>query len=569
MSKKVAQVIVEALQSAGIKHCYGIVGDTLNNFATSLSKSDIKFVHMRHEEAGAYAAQSEALLMDRLTAVAGSCGPGSLHFINGLYEANRNRAPVILIASQVVRRELGFNFIQEVNFQDVYRGCSVFCEMVLTPEQALRKTVSACQAAITKRGVAVLILPVDVADSDAVDEPPFSIHANTPVIRPADEDLDRIAAMLDEGTNITIYAGSGCVNAHDEVVELARRLKAPVAHTSRGKDQIEYDNPFNVGMTGVVGMESGYHAILNCDTLVLLGTDFAWRQFYPDHANIIQVDIDSTHVGRRHPVDIGVVGNIKDTLLALLPRIRQREDSRFLDSYVERHKKALKAQAGRAAPGFRGMIPGQYLTSVINRLANPDALFAADDGTPLVWMLRMVEANGKRRMFGSLLHGTMATSIGNAIGLQQAQPGRQVIALAGDGGFTMLLGDVLTAVQEGLPIKIAVYDNGKLGFVELEQKGEGLLPVYTDLVNPDFGKVAEAMGLWGRTITKSDDVESAVAEWLSQPGPALLNVKVEPMELVMPPHAAVENVYGMAMYSVKAVMHGKAGDIFEMIGQNI
>jgi pyruvate dehydrogenase (quinone) len=569
MSKKVAQVIVEALQSAGVRHCYGIVGDTLNMFATSLSKSDIKFVHMRHEEAGAYAAQSEALLMERLTAVAGSCGPGSLHFINGLYEANRNRAPVILIASQVVRRELGFDFIQEVNFQDVYRGCSVYCEMVLTPEQALRKTVSACQAAITKRGVAVLILPVDVADSDAVDEPPFSIHVNKPVIRPADEDLDRIAAMLDEGTNITIYAGSGCVNAHDEVVELARRLKAPVAHTSRGKDQIEYDNPFNVGMTGVVGMESGYHAILNCDTLVLLGTDFAWRQFYPDHANIIQVDIDSTHVGRRHPVDIGVVGNIKDTLQALLPRVKQRDDSAFLNSYVERHKKALKAQAGRAAPGFRGMIPGQYLTSIINRLANQDALFAADDGTPLVWMLRMVEANGKRRMFGSLLHGTMATSIGNAIGLQQAQPGRQVIALAGDGGFSMLLGDVLTAVQENLPIKIVVYDNGKLGFVELEQKGEGMLPVYTNLVNPDFGKVAEAMGLWGRTITKADDVESAVAEWLSQPGPALLNVKVEPMELVMPPHAAVENVYGMAMYSIKAVMHGKAGDIFEMIGQNI
>src|SRR5450755_3939777 len=244
MSKKVAQVIVETLQSAGVKNCYGIVGDTLNTFATSLSRSDIKFVHMRHEEAGAFAAQGEALLMDRLTAVAGSCGPGSLHFINGLYEANRNRAPVILIASQVVRRELGFNFIQEVNFEDVFRGCSVFCEMVLTPEQALRKTVSACQAAITKRGVAVLILPVDVADSDALDEPPFCIHVHTPVIRPADEDLDRISAMLDEGTNITIYAGSGCVNAHDEVVELARRLKAPVAHTSRGKDLIEYDNPF-------------------------------------------------------------------------------------------------------------------------------------------------------------------------------------------------------------------------------------------------------------------------------------------------------------------------------------
>jgi pyruvate dehydrogenase (quinone) len=549
MAKKVAQVVVETLQSAGVKHCYGIVGDTLNTFATSLSRSDIKFVHMRHEEAGAYAAQGEALLMDRLTAMAGSCGPGSLHFINGLYEANRNRAPVILIASQVVRRELGFNFIQEVNFQEVYQGCSVFCEMILTPEQALRKTVMACQAAISKRGVAVLILPVDVADSDAVSEPPFRVHVNKPVIRPTDEDLNRIAAMLADGTNITIYAGSGCVNAHDEVVELAQRLKAPVAHTSRGKDMIEYDNPNNVGMTGVVGMESGYHAILNCDTLLLLGTDFAWRQFYPDHAKIIQVDI-------------------KDTLQALLPRIAQRKDDAFLNTYLGRHKKALKAQAERATPGHGGKIPGQYLTSIINRLANKDALFTADDGTPLVWMLRMVEANGKRRMFGSLLHGTMASSLGNAIGLQKAQPGRQVIALAGDGGFSMLMGDVITTIQEKLPIKIAVYDNGKLGFVELEQKGEGLLPVYTDLVNPDFGKVAEAIGLWGRTVSKAEELEGAVAEWLGQPGPALLNVKVEPLELVMPPHTAVENVYGMAMYSIKAVIHGQAGDVVEMIGDN-
>src|ERR1700727_779587 len=343
MSKKVARVIIEALKEAGVEHCYGSVGDSLNAFASNLAPGGIKFVHMRHEEAGAFAAQGEALLLNRLTAVAGSCGPGSLHFINGLYEANRNRAPVILIASQVTRRELGFNFIQEVNFEDVYRGCSVFCEMILTPEQALRKTVMACQAAISKQGGAVLLLPVEVADADAVSEPPFRVHVNRPVIRPSDEDLDRIADMLAEGTNITIYAGSGCVNAHDEVVELAQRLKAPLAHTSRGKDQIEYDNPNNVGMTGVIGSESGYHAILNCDTLLLLGTDFAWRQFYPDHANIIQVDIDSTHVGRRHPVDLGVVGNIKDTLQALLPRIAQRKDAAFLNTYVERHKEALKA----------------------------------------------------------------------------------------------------------------------------------------------------------------------------------------------------------------------------------
>jgi pyruvate dehydrogenase (quinone) len=568
MHKKVAQVIVDTLQSAGVKNCYGIVGDTLNSFASCLARSEIKFIHMRHEEAGAFAAQGEALLMDRLTAMAGSCGPGSLHFINGLYEANRNRAPVILIASQVVRSELGFDFIQEVDFKDVFKGCSVYCEMVMTPDQALRKTVMACQAAISKRGVAVLILPVDIADSPAVEEPPFRVHVNRPVIRPSDADLDRMAEMLAAGTNVTIYAGSGCVDAHDEVVELAGRLKAPVAHTSRGKDCLEYDNPHNVGMTGVIGMESGYHCILNCDTLLLLGTDFAWRQFYPSHAKIVQVDIDSTHVGRRHPVDLGVVGNIKDTLQALLPRVAQKTDAAFHDVYVQRHQKALKAQAERSIPGHHGKIPGQYLTAVINRLAKDDALFAADDGTPVVWMTRIIEANGKRRLFGSLLHGTMASGVGTAIGLQRSQPGRQVITMAGDGGFSMLMGDVLTLVQENLPVKIVVYDNGKLGFVEFEQKAEGLLPTFTDLKNPDFGRVAEAMGLWGKTVTKADQVEAAVAEWLAQPGPALLNVKVEHMELVIPPFTAVGPAYGMAMYSLKAVLHGKGGEVFEMVTEN-
>jgi pyruvate dehydrogenase (quinone) len=467
-----------------------------------------------------------------------------------------------------VRRELGFDFIQEVDFKSVYKGCSVFCEMITTPESALRLTVAACQAALTRRGVAVLIVPVDIADSDAAEELPFSLHVNPPVVRPSEADLDEMASLLAAGTNITLYAGSGCRGAHDEVVQLAARLQAPLAHTSRGKDALEYDNPHNIGMTGVIGMESGYQAILNCDTLLLLGTDFAWQQFYPKHATIIQVDIDPTHIGRRHPVTLGVVGNIKDTLQALLPRLQQRESSAFHDNYIQRHEKALKAQAARAVPGHKGKISGQYLTSLIDRFASQDSLFVGDDGTALVWLLRMVKANGQRRMFGSLLHGTMATGVSTAIGLQKAQPGRQVIAMAGDGGFAMLMGEVLTTIQENVPIKIVVFDNGKLGFVELEQKGEGLLPVFTDLKNPDFGKVAEAMGLWGRTVTDAADLETTLQEWLSEPGPALLNVKVAPMELVMPPFIAPESAYGMALYSVKAVLHGKAGDVFEMIAEN-
>lgn len=568
MSKKVANVIIEALADAGVKHCYGIVGDTLNAFAAGLAPGGITFVHVRHEETGGFAAQGEALLLNRLTAVAGSCGPGSLHFINSMYEANRNRAPVILIASQVVRRELGFDFIQEVDFKAVYKGCSVFCEMVMTPDQARRMTAMACQAALTRRGVAVLILPVDVADSPAVEELPYRVHASPPVIRPNDADLDEMATLLNKGSNITIYAGAGCAGAHDEIVKLASLLQAPVAHTSRGKDVLEYDNPHNVGMTGVLGVESGYHAILNCDTLLLLGTNFAWSQFYPKRATIIQVDNDPMRVGQRHPVELGVVGNVKETLQALLPRISQHSDSSFLDGYVQRHEKALKAQAARATPGRHGLIYGQYLSSIINKKAAQDALFAADDGTCGVWMLRVIAANGKRKMFASLLHGTMASGLGTAIGLQTSQPGRQVICVAGDGGLSMLMGDLITVVTQKLPIKIAVYDNGKLGFVELEQKSEGLLPSYTDLQNPDFGKVAQATGLWGRTVTDAGELESAVDEWLAVSGPALLNVKVAPMELVMPPFIAPEAAYGMAMYSVRAVLHGQAGDVFEMVAEN-
>src|SRR6266436_2664385 len=323
MSKRVADLVVDTLQAAGVRSCYGIVGDTLNRIAHAIDLSEIDFVHMRHEEAGAFAAGAEALFTGRLTACAGTCGPGSLHFINGLYEANRNRAPVILIATQILRQDLGFESIQEIDYNDVFKGCSVYCEMILTPEQARRKTVAACQAALTKRGVAVLVVPVDVANATSHEEAPYAVHARRPLIRPSDADLDEIAAILNKSDAITIYAGAGCAGAHDEVVATAARLKAPLAHTSRGKDFVAHDNPYNVGMTGIIGGRAGYRAILDCDVPLLLGADFAWGQFYPNNATIIQIDADPTHIGRRHPVTIGAVGDIKTTLEALLPRLKQ------------------------------------------------------------------------------------------------------------------------------------------------------------------------------------------------------------------------------------------------------
>ena len=570
MRKRVADVLVETMCAAGVKTCYGIVGDTMNRIAHALDSSPIEWVHMRHEEAGAFAAAAEASLTGHLTACAGSCGPGSLHYINGLYEANRNRAPVLLIATQIVRQDLGFESIQEIDFRDVFKGCSVYCEMILTPEQARRKMVAACQAALTKRGVAVLVVPADIANAPSHEEAPYAVHASRPVIRPSDTDLDEIAAILNESEAITIYAGAGCEGAHDEVVATAARLKAPMAYTSRGKDFLEYDNPYNVGMTGIIGGGAGYHAVLNCRVLLLLGADFAWSQFYPDTAKIIQIDIDPTHLGRRHPVAIGAVGNIKATLEALLPRLEQHEDGAFLAAHVQRFQKETAA-AKAEMPGPDGAISGTYLTKVINKHAAEDALFAADDGTPVVWMLRHIDTGGKRRTFGSLLHGTMATGMPSALGLQKCQPGRQVISLSGDGGLAMLLGDLLTTVQENLPIKIVVYDNGKLGFVEIEQKAAGLLPMYTDLKNPNFGEVARAMGLWGHSVSKAGELEESVQTWLAQPGPALLDVKVKPMQLVTPPSPFVssEAVVGMAVYSARAILHGKAHDVWEMVVESI
>jgi pyruvate dehydrogenase (quinone) len=571
MSKRVADLLVETLQAAGVKTCYGIVGDTLNRIAHAIDHSDIDWVHMRHEEAGAFAAGAEASLTGRLTACAGTCGPGSLHFINGLYEANRNRAPVILIATQIVRQDLGFESIQEIDFNDVFKGCSVYCEMIVTPEQARRKTVAACQAALTRRGVAVLVVPADVANATSHEEPPYAVHARLPVIRPSDADLDEIAAILNRSEAITIYAGAGCAGAHDEVVATAVRLNAPMAHTSRGKDFLEYDNPYNVGMTGIIGGSAGYHAILGCDVLLLLGADFAWTQFYPDKAKIIQIDLDPTHIGRRHPVAIGAVGNIKATLEALLPRLQQHEDGTFLATHVARYQKDWKSAKAESVSGPDSAISGTYLTKIVNKYAAEDALFAADDGTAAVWMLRHIDTGGKRRTFASLLHGTMASGMPSALGLQKCQPGRQVICLAGDGGLAMLLGDLLTAVQENLPIKIIVYDNGKLGFVDIEQKAAGLVPLYTDLKNPDFGEVARAMGLWGDSVAKAGELELSVEGLLAQPGPALLHVKVNPMQLVMPPSPLIapEAVVGMAVYSARAILQGKGHDVWEMAVENI
>lgn len=568
MSKTVADVMVEALMEAGAKRCYGIVGDTLNFVTDAMRRQGMEWIHVRHEEVGGFAAGADSYMTGELTLCAGSTGPGSLHFVNGIFESHRNGAPVVLIASQIDRVQEGLNFPQSVDQRKIYEQYSVFCEYVSHPEQARRITVMAAQAALTKRGVAVIIINGDTSKQTTSDALHWTVSRPEPVVRPSDEELGALARLIGEAKKITIYGGFGCRHAHDEVVALAAKLKAPIAHTSRAKEFLEHNNPYNVSMTGIIGMKSGFEAVENCDLLLCLGTDFAWTQFYPRHAKIVQVDSDPTHLGQRTPVTLGLVGDIKHTIAALLPLLDERGDDHFLKASLEEHEKSLKTLDDETKEPSPELIHPQFVAKTLNRLAADDAFFTADGGSPFVWLLRYIRATGKRRFLTSLLHGTMANAYPQAIGIAKAYPDRQVIAMCGDGGMTMLMGDLLTLVQEKLPVKILVFHNGTLGFVEMEMKVEGLLDTYTDLQNPNFAEVAKACGFYGAQVTNADDLEGAMTEWLAQPGPALLDVKVNRMELVMPPTINAGEVVSTAVYGAKAVMNGRLDDVWTLVEHN-
>lgn len=565
--KTVAQIIVDILGEAGVKHCYGIVGDTLNQITSAIKKSDIEWVHVRHEEVGAFAAGAEAYLTDQITACAGSCGPGSLHFINGIYEAQRNRVPVILLASQLITSQKGNDFPQEVDFESVYKNCSVFCREISDATQVREITTAAIQAAINQRGVAVLVIPYNISLEKIEDKCGHKIYHPKPIIRPSDKELAEIADIINKNQKVTIFAGQGVYDAHNELITFAEKIKSPIVHTSRGKDFVEYDNPYNVGMTGMFGVKSGTMAIKECEVLILLGTDFAWPQFYPNNATIIQIDIDATHLGRRHPVNVGVVGSCKPTLAALLPLVNEKHDTKFLETCRTLYSSAMSKLNKKALPS-KSTIHPQYLTELIDKYATDDAVLCADVGSAMVWACRHFNTNGKRRTVISLKHGTMANAMPQALGVQKAFPNRQVITLSGDGGISMLLGDLLTTIQEKLPIKIIVLNNSSLNFVELEQKVEGLVNHYTDLQNPNFAKVAESMGLFSIRVDDSDLLEAAMQTFLTHSGPALLDVKTSTDELVMPPEIKVSQVMGMALYSMKASLSGKIGDVMNLLVDN-
>ena len=572
MSKRVADLLVDVLLEAGVQRVYGVSGDSLNGVTDSIrTRGQIQWVHMRHEEVAAFAAGAEAHLTGKLAVCAGSCGPGNLHLINGLYDCHRSRVPVLAIAAQIPSNEIGSGYFQETRPEHLFAQCSHYCELVSQPEQMPRVLEIAIQTAISKRGVAVVAIPGDVALRDAVErEPRLRFSEPKPTVCPSDDEINILADLLDRSKKITILGGAGCAGAHDELVELAGKLQAPIVHAMRGKEFIEYDNPYDVGMTGLLGFYSGYHSMMNCDVLLMIGTDFPYQQFFPKNATIVQIDLRGEQIGRRSKVDFGFVGDTKSTLRALLPRLRQNQYGAHLQESVEHYRKARKGLDNLATPNSnKKPIHPQYAARVLDQLAAEDAIFTCDVGTPTIWAARYLTMNGKRRIIGSFNHGSMANALPQAIGAQMSHPGRQVISMSGDGGFAMLMGDLLTLRQQELPVKVIVLDNHSLAFVELEMKAAGIVDYGTDLVNPDFTKIAEGAGLLGLRADTPDQVEPMIARAFKYNGPALVEVLVSRQELSMPPTITYEQAKGFSLFMMKAVLSGRGDEIIDLAKINL
>jgi pyruvate dehydrogenase (quinone) len=570
--KTVAELLVDVLAEAGVERIYGVPGDSLNGITDSIRvRQDISWVGVRHEETAAFAAGAEAHLTGKLAVCAGSCGPGNMHLINGLYDCQRSRVPVVAIAAQIPSREIGSGYFQETDPKHLFAQCSHYCELVSELEQMPRVLEIAMQTAISKRGVAVIAIPGDVALKHAVaDGPRLHFQEPTPAVCPSAEELNLLADLLNRSNKITILGGAGCAGAHDELIELASRLQAPIVHALRGKEFIEYDNPFDVGMTGLLGFSSGYLAIMNSEVLLMIGTDFPYQEFFPKDATIVQIDLRGEQLGRRTKLDFGFVGDTKTTLRALLPKLEQNQHQQHLKDSLEHYRKARKGLDDLATGNSNNRpIHPQYVASVLNQLAAEDAVFSCDVGTPTVWAARYLTMNGKRRLLGSFNHGSMANALPQAIGVQASHPGRQVISMSGDGGFSMLMGDVLTLKQHALPVKVIVFKNDALAFVELEMKANGFLNFATDLHGPDFAKIAEGAGLLGLRAEAPDQVEPAVAQALKHNGPALVEVLVARQELSMPPTIFYEQAKGFSLFMLRAVLNGRADELIDLAKVNL
>ncbi|NPD22606.1 ubiquinone-dependent pyruvate dehydrogenase [Corallococcus exiguus] len=576
MKKTVADQFAEVLALAGVKRIYGVVGDSLNALTDSLRRrGDIEWVPMRNEEAAAFAAGAEAHLTGQLAVCAGSCGPGNLHLINGLYDCHRSRAPVLAIAAQIPSVELGTGYFQETHPESLFKECSHYCELVSGPNQMQRTAEIAVRSAVGKGGVAVVVLPGDIAmlkAEDARAPTPESLRASSSQLMPSSAQVEQMAALLNRGGRVTLLCGAGCEGASAQVVELAKRLQAPVVSALRGKEFVEKDNPHFVGLTGLIGYASGYWAMIDCDVLLMLGTDFPYRQFYPDSADtrIIQVDVRAENIGKRTRVDLGVVGSVSATVQALLPRIETKRDTKHLERALVHYRKTREEldSLGQGTVGRKPIHPPQ-VARAFDLQAADDAIFTCDVGLPTVWAARYATMKGGRRLVGSFNHGSMASALAQAIGAQKAFPDRQVISFSGDGGFTMLMGDFIGLVQLGLPIKVVVFNNSSLGFVAMEQQVGGMLDVGTALQNPNFAALAEAVGVKGLRVEDPAQVDEAVQLALATPGPVLVDAVVSKAELVMPPRITAAMAAGFTLFGIKALLNGRTNEVLELARTNL
>ncbi|GAA4677956.1 ubiquinone-dependent pyruvate dehydrogenase [Gordonia humi] len=572
MAYSVADLIVDTVEAAGVERVYGIPGDSLNGFTDALREHPrIAWQHVRHEEAAAFAASAEAAMTGGLAVCAGSCGPGNLHLINGLYDAHRSRVPVLAIAAQIPGSMVGTGYFQETHPESVFAECSTYCETITSVEQLPAVLDIALRTAVEERGVSVLVIPGELFLAE-IERPArvTRIRAAESVIRPSEEALAIAAAQLNECERVTILAGAGVAGAHDELIALADALQAPIVHALRGKEFVEYDNPFDVGMTGLLGFSSGYRAVEHCDSLVMIGTDFPYPQFLPSNAYVIQLDVRGRQIGRRTRVDLPLVGSARDTLPALTSLIHSGRDSKHLSKSVDhyhRTRAGLDDLVTASDPG--DPVHPQYVTRLISDGADADAVFVPDVGSPVVWAARYLEMNGRRRLIGSFSHGSMANALPQAIGVASSCPGRQVVALAGDGGLSMLFGELLTLVQAELPVKVVVYNNSSLNFVELEMKAAGFVNFGTDLTNPDFARVADAIGIRGFRATDSQGLSETVDDFLSHDGPALLDVRTARQELSIPPSISAAQAKGFALYALRTVMSGRGDELVDLAETNL
>jgi pyruvate dehydrogenase (quinone) len=571
--QNVAEHYVDTLVRAGVQRIYGVVGDSLNPVVDAVRRTrGIEWIQVRHEESAAFAAGAEAQITGSLASCAGSCGPGNLHLINGLYDAHRSMAPVLALASHIPSSEIGLEYFQETHPDQLFQRCSHYCEMISNPLQTPRLLRTAIQHAVGRGGVSVVTLPGDVAARPAPEEAAaHDLVTARPSVRPGDAEIDALVRMVDAADRITLFCGSGTAGAHAEVMRFAERVKAPVGHALRGKEWIQYDNPFDVGMSGLLGYGAAYEATHECDLLILLGTDFPYNAFLPDDVRIVQVDVRPERLGRRSRLDLGVWGDVRETLRCLVPRVRPRTDRRFLDKMLKKHAAALEGVVRAYTRKVEKHTPihPEYVASVLDELADDDAVFTVDTGMCNVWAARYLTPNGRRRIIGSFSHGSMANALPQAIGAQFTDRGRQVVAMSGDGGFSMLMGDFLTLVQYDLPVKVVLFDNSSLGMVELEMLVAGMPSHGTANHNPDFAAVARAAGAYGVRVEKPKQLAAALKDAFRHKGPALVDVVTDPNALSIPPKIRADMVTGFALSASKIVLDGGVGRMLQMARSNV